>query len=154
MEFLERNNSVVIISDKKEIIFSDDTLTLDGMTINFPGEYEKSGFLLSVMEEGGKLLFSIRVEDHDIAYMSTDTLEITEPIADFFSNTDILILPGTKNAAKIYENLDGRIVIPFGSEKNIFLSTLGQNNVEQVSRYKTKEIDFEGDNTVFVNLGE
>ena len=154
MEFLERNNSVVIISDKKEIIFSDDTLSLDGMTINFPGEYEKSGFLLSVMEEGGKLLFSIRVEDHDIAYMSTDTLEITESIADFFSNTDILILPGTKNAAKIYENLDGRIVIPFGAEKSLFLSTLGQNNVEQVSRYKTKETDFEGDNTVFVNLGE
>ena len=151
MEFLEKNSSLVIVSDKKEIAFSKSSLSLDGMTIDYPGEYEKSGFLVSVMEAGENLLFSVRIEDHDIAYIGTDSLEITEDIADFFNNTDILVLPGTKNAAKIYENLDSRIVVPYGEEKNILLSTLGQN-VEGVARYKTKEADFEGDNTLFVNL--
>ena len=151
MEFIEKASALVIVSDKKEIAFADDSVTIDGMMIDYPGEYEKSGFLASVMEEGGKLLFSVHIEDHDVAYMSTDTLEITESITDFFSNTDVLILPGTKNATKIYENLDGRIVVPFGSEKNTFLAALGQN-VEAVARYKTKELDFEGESTVFVNL--
>lgn len=153
MDITSRNNRIVITSDKKEIVFSGpDSITLDGMSIDFFGEYEKSGFLATFHEVEGKPLFALRVEGKNIAFVPTDTLEITEKVVDFLGNIDILILPGDKNATKIFENLEARMVVPYGEETPLFLSSLGQN-IEAVEKYKTKEVDFEGEATVFVRVG-
>ena len=141
MDITSRDNQIVITSDKKEIVFKNsDSIILDGMMIDFHGEYEKSGFMTTFHEVEGKPLFSLRVEGKNIAYIPTDTLEITENVVDFLGNIDILILPGNKNSTK---------VVPYGEETPLFLSSLGQN-IEMVDKYKTKEIDFEGEATVFV----
>lgn len=103
-------------------------------------------------EVEGKQLFTLRVEGKNIAYVPTDTLEVTEKVVDFLGNIDILILPGDKNATKIFENLEARMVVPYGEETPLFLSSLGQN-IEMVDKYKTKEVDFEGEATVFVRVG-
>ncbi|MDD5197696.1 MAG: hypothetical protein PHN60_02445 [Candidatus Gracilibacteria bacterium] len=153
MDITSRNNQIVITSDKKEIIFqSPSSILLDGMMIDFHGEYEKSGFLATFHEVEGKSLFTLRVEGKNIAYVPTDTLEVTEKVVDFLGNIDILILPGDKSATKIFENLEARMVVPYGEETPIFLSSLGQN-IEMVEKYKTKESDFEGEATVFVRVG-
>lgn len=153
MDITSRNNQIVITSEKKEIIFASPTsIILDTMVIDFPGEYEKSGFLVTFQEIQGTCLFVLNVEGKNIAYVPTDTLEITEKIVDFLGNIDILILPGDKNATKIFENLETRIVVPYGPETPLFLSSLGQN-IEAVEKYKTKESDFESDGTVFVRVG-
>lgn len=153
MDITSRNNQIVITSDKKEIIFSSPTsIMLDGMTIDFFGEYEKSGFLATFHEVEGKPLFTLRAEGKNIAYVPTDALEITEKVVDFLGNIDILILPGDKNATKIFENLEARMVVPYGEESPIFLSSLGQN-IEMVEKFKTKESDFETEATVFVRVG-
>ena len=153
MDITSRNNQIVITSDKKEIVFqSADTIVLDGLVIDFFGEYEKSGFLATFHEVEGKNLFALRVEGKNIAYVPTDTLEVTEKVVDFLGNIDILILPGDKNATKIFENLEARMVVPYGEESPLFLSSLGQN-IEMVDKYKTKETDFETEATVFVRLG-
>ncbi len=153
MEITSKNDQIVITSDKKEITFSSPTsITLDGMVIDFPGEYEKSGFLVTFHEIQEKCLFTLRVEGKNVAYVPTDTLEITEKVVDFLGNIDILILPGDKNATKIFENLETRMVIPYGPEAPLFLTTLGQN-IEAVEKYKTKESDFEVEGTVFLNIG-
>lgn len=153
MDITSRDNQIVIISDKKEIVFSSPTsITLDGMTLDFPGEYEKSGFLVTIHEIQGVFLFTLRVEGKNIAYVPTDTLEITEKVVDFLGNIDMLILPGDKNATKIFENLEAHIVVPYGEEAPVFLSSLGQN-IESVDKYKTKEADFESEGTVFVRVG-
>lgn len=151
MEILNRNDQIVIISEKKEVSFQPTSVTIDGMVIDFPGEYEKSGFLLTHHELQGKPLFTLRIEGKNIAYIPTDTLEITEDVVDFFGNIDLLILPGDKAATKIFENLETRVVLPYGSEKVLFLSSLGQN-IEPVEKYKTKESDFESDTAVFLNI--
>jgi Fe-S cluster assembly iron-binding protein IscA len=63
MDITSRDNQIVITSDKKEIIFSTpSSIVLDGMTIDFHGEYEKSGFLATFHEVEGKSLFTLRVE--------------------------------------------------------------------------------------------
>ena len=143
MDITSRNNQIVITSDKKEIsLQSTESIVLDGMTIDFFGEYEKSGFLATFHEVEGKNLFTLRVEGKNIAYVPTDTLEITEKVVDFLGNIDILILPGDKNATKIFENLEARMVIPYGEGTPVFLSSLGQN-IEMADKYKTKETDFE-----------
>lgn len=153
MDITSRDNQIVITSDKKEIIFQSPTsIILDGMAIDFFGEYEKSGFLATFHEVEGHPLFTLRVEGKNIAYVPVDTLEITEKVVDFLGNIDILILPGNKNATKIFENLEARMVIPYGPETPIFLTSLGQN-IEMVDKYKTKEVDFEGETTVFIRVG-
>ncbi len=103
-------------------------------------------------EVEGTPLFVLRIEGKNIAYISTNTLEITEKVIDFFGNIDILILPGDKNATKIFENLEARMVVPYGEESPIFLSSLGQN-IEIMEKYKTKESDFETESTIFVRVG-
>ena len=153
MEITSRNNQIVITSDKKEIIFESPTsIVLDTMAIDFFGEYEKSGFLATFHEVEGKNLFTLRIEGKNIAYIPTDTLEITEKVVNFLGNIDILILPGNKNSTKIFENVEARMVIPYGEETPVFLSSLGQN-IEMVDKYKTKEVDFETESTVFVRVG-
>ncbi|MDD2917322.1 MAG: MBL fold metallo-hydrolase [Candidatus Gracilibacteria bacterium] len=153
MDITSRNNQIVITSDKKEIVFeSPASIVLDGLVIDFFGEYEKSGFLATFHEVEGKNLFTLRVEGKNIAYVPTNTLDITENVVNFLGNIDILILPGDKNATKIFENLEARIVVPYGEETSVFLSSLGQN-IEMVDKYKTKETDFESEATVFVRVG-
>lgn len=153
MDITSRDNQIVITFDKKEIVFnSPKSIVLDGMTIDFPGEYEKSGVLVTHHEIQNVSLFTLRVEGKNVAYVPTDTLEITEKVVDFFGNIDLLILPGDKNATKIFENMEARVVVPYGEETPLFLSALGQN-IEMVDKYKTKEADFESEGTVFVRVG-
>lgn len=153
MDITSRDNQIVITSEKKEIIFNTPkSIILDTMLIDFPGEYEKSGVLVTHHEIQGVSLFTLRVEGKNVAYVPTDTLEITETVVDFLGNIDILILPGDKSATKIFENLEARMVIPYGEETPLFLSSLGQN-IEMVEKHRTKEIDFESESTVFVRVG-
>lgn len=152
MELYEQNGRVAISSEKREILLGDGYVEIEGMKIDFPGEYEKSGVLVHAMDHSSGLLFSLRLEDRDVAYVETDELEVTEEIADFFRDVDLLVLKGTKNAVKLFENLEARLVVPYGEEKSVFLAALGQN-VEPVAKYKTKELDFEGEATGFVHLG-
>ena len=41
MDFIYRNNTLSIESEKKEIILNTGSVVLDGLTIEMPGEYEK-----------------------------------------------------------------------------------------------------------------
>jgi hypothetical protein len=152
MELYEKDGRIGITSEKREILLGDGFVEIEGMKIDFPGEYEKSGILVHVADHPSGLLFSLRMEDRDVAYVETDVLEITEEIADFFRDVDLLVLKGTKNAVKLFENLEARLVVPYGEEKDAFLAALGQN-VEPTAKYKTREIDFEGEVTGFVRLG-
>jgi len=37
-----------------------------------------------------------------------------EEITSFFGDVDILLIVGTKNSPKIVENIEARVVVPFG----------------------------------------
>lgn len=151
MEISLKDGAVAITSEKREILLGGGFVEIEGMRIDFPGEYEKSGILVHVMDHPSGLLFTLRMEDRDVAYVETDALEVTEAIADFYRDVDVLVLKGTKTAVKLFENLEARLVVPYGEERSAFLSALGQN-VEAVAKYKTKELDFEGETTGFVHL--
>jgi hypothetical protein len=69
MDFYKSNNNVAISSDKKEIILGSNMINVDGMVIDFPGEYEKSGILIQVKEENEKLYFTLQVEGKIVAYI-------------------------------------------------------------------------------------
>ena len=40
--------------------------------------------------------------------------EIKEELLEFFGDVDVLLIVGTKNSPKIVENIEARVVIPFG----------------------------------------
>ena len=153
MEIIEKDSHIEISSEKKAIVLEGGGIQVDGMTIDFPGEYEKSEVLVHAMDLAGSIVYELRVEGRVIAYLPpTVTQESEEQLSAFFQNLDILVLAGSKESAKISEFLDARIVIPYGEGKDIFLTTFGQA-IEAVDKFKPKEADFEGEKTVFVRLG-
>lgn len=137
------NIVVTLNKDTKEVIIGD-------YVIDFPGEYEKSGILLEVMEYEQKMFYSFLIEGKVVLAIFDDAFEMKEEIMSFFGDVDVLLIVGTKNSPKIVENIEARVVIPFGEWKDIFLTTLGQHK-EEVENFKLKW-EMWVENTEFVNL--
>jgi hypothetical protein len=68
----------------------------------------------------------------------------------FFWDVDVLIIRGSKESVKIFENIEARIVVPFWDGKDVFLNALGQHS-ESLKSYKVKW-ESSLDSTEFVNL--
>jgi hypothetical protein len=115
-----------------------------------PWEFEKSGILLEVKIYNDILFYSFMIDQKHLIIVSNDTFELKEEILSFFWDVDILIIKWSKEAINIYENIEARLVVPFGDGKNLFLTSLWQHN-ESVKSYKLKA-DFALDATEFVNL--
>lgn len=153
IEISSKGNSLQIInSNNKEIIFDKQSLEVfvDGFDVTYPWEYEKAGILLEVKEYEWKLFYNFLVDGKHVIVVAHDDFELKEEILSFFGDVDVLLIKGTKDAAKIFENIEAKLVIPFGEGKDLFLNTLGQH-VEEISLYKVKA-DLPIDNTEFINL--
>ncbi|RAL55878.1 hypothetical protein BLD25_03515 [Candidatus Gracilibacteria bacterium GN02-872] len=153
MEIRKKKNILEIESDSKGIIYFDEEtkeVKIGDLIVSYPGEYEKSGILLEVKEYSGELFYSFAVDSKHIFFVLTDNFELKEEIVSFFGDVDVLIIVGTKKSVNIFENIEARVVVPYGETKSIFLQTLGQNR-EEVSSFKLKG-EYSPDNTEFVNL--
>jgi len=151
---IKYKNSDLIITDweKKEISFNIDSkkVILDWFDISYPWEYEKSGILVEVKEYQEELYYNFLIDKKRLVIITKDNFELKEEILSFFGDVDVLIIISSKEAAKIFESIEAKIVIPYGESKDMFLHTLGQN-IEEVKSYKVKW-DFSLDSTEFVNL--
>lgn len=142
----------IVDSNKTEIKFETESnnVYLGDFDVSYPGEYEKSGILLEVKEYNEKLFYHFLVEGKHIVIINTDTVELKEEILSFFGDVDILIIHGSKEAAKLFENIEAKLVVPYTEGKDIFLNTLGQH-IEEVASHKIKA-ELSIDVTEFVNL--
>lgn len=138
------DNSVVILDTKKN------TVSIGDYFVDFPWEYEKSWILLEVLENQEKLFYSFLIEGKVVVVIFDDNFEMKEEVMSFFWDVDILLIIGTKNSPKIAENIEARVVIPFGEGKDIFLHTLSQHK-EEIEIFKLKW-DMWVETTEFVNL--
>ncbi len=139
-------------SDNVMVTCNKDTfeVAIDDYKIDFPWEYEKSWVLLEVREFVEKLFYSFLIEGKVVFVLFYDDFELKEEIMSFFWDVDILLVVGSKNAPKIVENIEARVVIPFWEGKDVFLNTLGQHK-EEIEIFKLKgEMGLE--HTEFVNL--
>jgi len=139
-------------SENKQIVLNKENLSvsLDWFEVNYPWEYEKSGILLEVKEYEKKLFYNFMMEQKHILVINNDNFELKEEILSFFGDVDILIIIASKESAKIFENIEAKVVIPYWDLKDIFLTTLWQNKQEE-EIYKLKW-EFALDATEFVNL--
>jgi len=139
-------------ADKKEILFnfSDKTVHMEDYDVTHPGEYEKSGNLLEVKEYTDLLFYKFLIDGKHMCIVTSDSFELKEEIVGFFGDVDILIIIWTKDAVKIFENIEAKLVIPYGEWKDLFLHTLGQHS-EAIKVSKIGS-DLSWDRTEFVNL--
>jgi len=131
IEISYKNPTTITIknSDKKEInfTFEDKKVFLEDFDVSHPGEYEKSGNLLEVKEYTDLLFYKFLIDGKHMCIVTSDSFELKEEIVSFFGDVDILIIIGTKDAVKIFENIEAKVVVPYGEGKDIFLNTLGQH---------------------------
>lgn len=139
-------------SDKKSVNFDYEArkVYLEDFDVSHPGEYEKSGNLLEVKEYTDLLFYKLLIDGKHICIVTSDSFELKEEIVGFFGDVDVLIIIWTKDAVKIFENIEAKVVIPYGEWKDVFLNTLGQHS-EGVKLFKVWA-DLDGDRTEFVNL--
>ena len=139
-------------SSKNNITFDINSLEvkIDDLNVVHPGEFEKSGILLEVKEYNNILFYSFTVDSKHLVIISNDKFELKEEILSFFWDVDVLVIIWSKDSAKIFENIEARLVVPFWEGKSTFLTTLWQH-IEEVDSYKIKW-DFSIDSTEFVNL--
>lgn len=153
IEILNTNKNIQIKNSDNVVVscnISTYEVQIGEYKIDFPGEYEKSWVLLEVLEYDEKLFYSFLVEWKVIVVLFHDDFEMKEEVMSFFWDVDVLLVTGTKNASKIVENIEARVVIPFWEGKDIFLNTLGQHK-EEIEIFKLKwEMWIE--NTEFINL--
>ena len=153
MEIRKKKNILEIESDSKWIIYFDEEtkeVKIWDLIVSYPWEYEKSGILLEVKEYSWELFYSFAVDSKHIFFVLTDNFELKEEIVSFFWDVDVLIIVWTKKSVNIFENIEARVVIPYGEGKDLFLQSLWQN-IFPVSNYKLKS-DLSLENTEFVNL--
>ena len=152
MEIAIIQNVLTITTDKKIVRFAPEGLEIDGLKIEMAGEYEKSGILLQTRLIGEILVHELQVERKVIGFIPAEILEASEELVAFFDELDMLLISGAKSDIQIFENLEARMVVPYGEFRETFLSSVGQASLEAVEKFKTKESDFNGESTVFVKL--
>ncbi len=152
ISYKSSNTICVKNADKKEITYNVDSreVRMDDFDVTHQGEYEKSGNLLEVKQYTDLLFYKFLVDGKHMCIIQSDSFDLKEEIVGFFGDVDILIIIGTKDAVKIFENIEAKVVVPFGEGKDIFLNTLGQHT-EAVKIHKVWA-DLDGDRTEFVNL--
>lgn len=153
MEISNNKQLLELISENKNKItfsYDDNTVKIDDLDVNHPWEYEKAGILLEVKEYNNILFFSLTFDSKHTVIIYDDKFELKEEILSFFWDVDVLIIKWSKESAKIFENIEARIVVPFWEWKQTFLTTLGQH-IEEVKSFKVKG-ELSDDSNIFVNL--
>ena len=126
------------------------SVEMEGFDVTYPWEYEKAGILLEVKEYDAKLFYHFVIDGKHVVIVNTEILELKEEIVSFFGDVDILLIHGSKTSAKLFENIEAKVVVPFWEGKDVFLNTLGQH-IEEVPVAKIKS-EMPLDNTEFYNI--
>ncbi len=152
MEFTFKNGNITILSDKKEIVLTPDSVTLDGLAIELPGEYEKSGCLIYAFSKNDEKLYHFRTEGYWIAYIPELLTDISTDALDFLGGVDILVMPGAKSMRPTLEKVEAELLITYGDDAHEIALALGSTS-ETMSKYKMKDADLSSEKTTCVILG-
>lgn len=153
MEIYYKNNNLIVQNaSKKEVVFNLETkdVSIDSFSISEQWEYEKWSILAEVKDYKEMLFYNLSIDWYKVLIITDDTFDFSEEILSFFWDIDVLLLPGSKNSIKVYENIEAKMVIPYGEWKDVFFTATSQH-IEEVESLKIKA-SILGDVTEFVNL--
>ncbi len=150
MDLSLKNSTITITSDKKEILLTPTTVILDGLDIELPGEYEKSGCLMYAWDKNDEKLYHFRTEGYWIAYIPSLLSDISPDALDFLGTIDLLIMPGAKSMQAVLEKVEPRLLVTYGEAAHEIATPLGAP--EATAKYRLKEADLSSDKTGCVIL--
>lgn len=153
MEFIYKNNTLSIESEKKSIEITPEALILDGMRVDMAGEYEKGGFLLYVHRENGVLISHFRAEGYWIVSIPTVISDISGELLESLGNVDVLIMPGSKSLIPILEKFEPRLLVTYWESAHELALSLSVTE-PPVMKYKMKEADLSSEKTWCVIMWE
>jgi len=159
-----------VFSDLSDSLFGQEKK--DSFVITNAGDYELKGvfikgILLSVNKNIIKSAYKIKMEDISIGYLGMiNAKEITPEVGNFFSDTDMVLLPigggdmiDITEASNIIKQLEPKIVIPMyykipglkikRAELENFLKKIEVKSVEKTERLliKSKDVENWGEET-------
>jgi Beta-lactamase superfamily domain len=152
MEFLSKNGQIIIDSNKKELILSKESITIDGLVIDVAGEYEKSGCLAYMWVKNDEKLYHFRMEGYWIAYIPSILTDISPEALDFLGTVDVLVMPTAKIAQGVIEKVEPRLLVTYGETAHEIGTLLGYTDLP-LSKYKLKDADLSAEKTNCVVLG-
>ena len=153
MDFIYRNNTLSIESEKKTIEFHSDNINLDGLTLEMAGEYEKWGFLAYCHETADNRIYQLRAEGYSIGYISSIVADLTPPELDFLGDLDVLIMPTGKGSIAFIEKIEPRMIVTYGETAHELATHMGISE-PSVLKYRLKEADLSGERMGCVVMGE
>lgn len=153
MEFTLKNNTVTIDSEKKEISLSPESVILDTLPIELPGEYEKSGCLMYAFSRNDEKLYHFKTEGYWVAYIPTLLADISPEALDFLGSIDVLVMPGAKSMQPVVEKVEPRLLVTYGDTAQEIGHVLGLADTTPLAKYKMKEADLSSEKTGCVILG-
>lgn len=154
MEFTLKNNGLIIDSEKKEIILSPENVMIDGLNIDLPGEYEKSGCLMYAFDRNDERLYHFRTEGYWIAYVPSLLSDVTPEALDFLGSVDVLVMPGAKSMQQVVEKIEPRLLVTYGDTAQEIAHSLGVAETTPLAKYKMKDADLSSEKTGCVILGQ
>lgn len=146
MEFIYKNSTLILESDKKVIQFLSDSIDIDWLVIEMAGEYEKWGFLAYSHEKNDLRIYQIRVEWKSVGYISSVVVDLSSEELDFLGDLDILIMPTSKLSVPLIEKIEPRLVVTYGDTAHELATHMGISE-PPVSKYKIKESDLSMEKT-------
>ncbi len=149
MDFSYKNSVLTVSSEKKEIILTSDSVLLDWLKVELPGEYEKSSILMYSFVKNDERLYHFRTEGYWIAYIPTLLSDISTEALDFLWGIDILIMPGAKSIQSIVEKIEPGLLITYGEWAKEIAQVLWSSN-ESMVKYRFKDADLSTEKTTCV----
>lgn len=140
MDFLYKNNTLSIESDKKTIEFAPHGLILDGLTLDMAGEYEKWGFLAYTHDENETLIYHITAEWYKIGYVPSLFTDLSASTLEFLGDIDILVMPTGKGSMSVIEKIEPRLVVTYGDSAHELATHMGISE-PPAQKYRLKEAD-------------
>ena len=153
MDFLYKNNTLSIESEKKTIEFHSESINLDGLILEMAGEYEKWGFLAYCHDTADNRIYQLRAEGYSIGYLPTIVADLTAPELDFLGDLDVLIMPTGKGSIALIEKIEPRMIVTYGETAHELATHMGISE-PPVLKYRLKEADLSGERMGCVVMGE
>ena len=126
--------------------------------VNWPGEYEISGWLMkSVETEEGGLLIQAQVDGVHVLHLGS-VKSVTDKDLENLDDTGVLILPvqggirTAEEAIKLGEKIEPRIIVPVGDLASQFVELSGAQDVEATPKATIKESSLPSDKTEIIHL--
>lgn len=153
MDFIYKNNTLTIDSEKKEITLSENSVTLDGLSLEMPGEYEKWGFLAYAITDTDTLIVEMRVEGYRVGYIPRILADLSSTTLDFLGDLDILVMPSGKGSVALIEKIEPRMIVTYGETAHELATHMGISE-PPVEKYRLKDADLSSEKTGCVVMGK